>query len=324
MVVPVSVLSLALLFVGQLPTADGTAIALIAGSMPAVPAVPPSAALGQPTTTTSTSAAAPSHAPIPRLLVLHLNPRGADTATARSVDAILVRALSQYDEVLDVISSNSTKLSVDFDADRLPSGCDRGACLAELADAVDARLIVFGNVSRVDGLYWVGFSLYDAERDRSLARVATVGDSLVSMEAEIRNQAHAVVVKYVQSRGLPAPALPAAVVFTKGEDHRDGDSPLPAVGVVTGNILFVAGAAALGVGAANGLDYQTRKGTITNLNPNRRDDVTTAAAEHAALRTARQTWNDRGRFLFIGGLSAVCVGGALMVASAAELLGEAE
>jgi hypothetical protein len=184
-------------------------------------------------TATSTSATT-----TPQLLVLEPAVVKVGVGDARLLQRMLVQELARA-EGLDVIGSADLQRLADLSAMQSSAGCDDGggSCLAEIADAMGAGLVVFSEVGRLGGRVIWQLGLWDQERSRIVAR-ATVEDADVAGLGRRVDDAVAVLLAPLADRGV------------RYAPH--GASPLVPVGaVVTGGgaLALVGGAVGLAVGA---------------------------------------------------------------------------
>src|SRR5439155_19588473 len=98
----------------------------------------------------------PPPAPKPsrtKLLVLDLKGNDVDAATTKTIQGVVTTELAGYAE-LDVISGEDVKQLVQLQAEKSTMGCsDDAGCLAEIADALGAKLVVFGAVGKLSDAF---------------------------------------------------------------------------------------------------------------------------------------------------------------------------
>ena len=158
----------------------------------------------------------------PRVLVLDLEAVGVEPAVAKSVDPLVLNGAAV--DGVTVISQSEIKAIASVEADKAQvTGCDSSACLAELAGALGARLVLFGSVSRLGSTTTVALSVYDN------ATSAIVRDSLAvtdvgALPATLPSRVRALVTKALRdSRAGRATGATAATRAT-GTDSDSASS----------------------------------------------------------------------------------------------------
>lgn len=109
-------------------------------------------------------------------IVLILDLKGdARAGTRQTVDGLLASEVQT--QSLSVITERDMKRAVDLESDRAAMGCDDDSCLAELAGAFDATMVIFGNLGVLDGVWVLSLNLFDSRAGRSRARKVVTVDS---------------------------------------------------------------------------------------------------------------------------------------------------
>lgn len=106
-----------------------------------------------------------------RVLVLDFKVAGAPAemgSVVANVVAVELGELSRF----DVFTSKDMRALLDREAVKQGIGCDDSgdSCLAELAGALGAKLVVYGDVSKLDTAFLVNVNLFDASRAIGLGR----------------------------------------------------------------------------------------------------------------------------------------------------------
>ena len=108
----------------------------------------------------------------PRVLVLEPTGDVVDASTREAVASLVSIELAKYRGV-DVVASSDVKKMAALEAEKQTMGCDdAGACLAELAGAMGARFVVFGDTAKLGTLTVVNLSLFDSQQARAVGRVS--------------------------------------------------------------------------------------------------------------------------------------------------------
>lgn len=174
----------------------------------------------------------------PQLLVLEPTVVKVGVDDARLLQRVLVQELARA-EGLDVIGSADLQRLADLSAQQSTAGCDDGgdACLAEIADAMGAGLVVFSEVGRLGGRVIWQLGLWDQSAGRIVARASIEDSDVAALGSHVDDAVVALV----------APLAERGVRYTPR-----GASPLVPVGAVVagaGALAVVGGAVGLGVGA---------------------------------------------------------------------------
>lgn len=135
-----------------------------------------------------------------RVLLLDLEALAVEPATARIIDGLLTDAVHRHSAQLELLTAADMRQMLELEATKQGMGCTTESCLAELAGAMGARYVVFGQVGKLDTLTLVQLNLFDSRAARSLGR------------KEIRTQNMADLADAMQPAvdELLAPLLPAA------------------------------------------------------------------------------------------------------------------
>lgn len=147
---------------------------LLASPTPQAESAPSSSA--PPSTTPPSDAAEtppPSapEAPPERLsvVVLDLQATNSTPETARLVTDLVAVSLQRTGR-LAVLTSEDVRSVMAFEAEKQSAGCDDASCLAELAGALGAALVVHGSVGQLGELFVVNLNLFDSREARSAGR----------------------------------------------------------------------------------------------------------------------------------------------------------
>ncbi|MEW5851942.1 MAG: hypothetical protein AB2A00_24355 [Myxococcota bacterium] len=145
--------------------------------------------------TTSRADASPQQAvavfPV-SVVVADLDP----TASSTLLTNALTLKLTQQ-EVFTVISADEVAALVQNEANRIQMGCEE-TCLAELAGALGARLLVTGEVNRVGSTLVWSVSLIDQSNGTVVRRVSVKGRSVQSLNAQAEEVANVIAGKSEQ------------------------------------------------------------------------------------------------------------------------------
>lgn len=87
---------------------------------------------------------------------------------AQTVTKLLTVELSQRN--FDVLSSRDLAAAANFEADRQAAGCDTTSCLMEIAEAMGADLLAYGDVVRLNKTLLVTLNVFDAKVGKAVGR----------------------------------------------------------------------------------------------------------------------------------------------------------
>jgi hypothetical protein len=123
----------------------------------------------------------------PRVLVL--DPAGSlPEDKRRAVGSLVADVLDARDD-MEVVTSADVEKLIALESERQTAGCDEASCLSEIAGALGARLVVFGDITQLDESYAISLSLFDSEEARSVARVTGEAAGETQLPAVVRNLA---------------------------------------------------------------------------------------------------------------------------------------
>ncbi|MDP2339523.1 MAG: hypothetical protein Q8O67_01085 [Deltaproteobacteria bacterium] len=176
---------------------------------------------------------------------------------------------------VDVLTSEDVRRAVDLEANRQSLGCAASSCLAEIASAMGARIVLYGSVSKLgDDEQIVTLNLFDSGTATSSGRASLRGADLKALVAQIDGVVGPLVDKalagapsttktrlLVLDVELRAPATAAAVIPAPPPEPPlrwmmwagVGAAALGAAGVVVGGVYDANAAAA----DARGRDVKT-------------------------------------------------------------------
>lgn len=177
-----------------------------------------------------------------RLLVLNLEPVGVPSDVARSVD-VLVAGAAASDSV-ELIAQSDIKRLAELEANKAELGCETSSCLAEVAGALGAQLVLFGSVSKLAGATTVGLSLYDNATGAVLRETVTVDDDR-ALVREVPTRVRLLVERATHGEPTPPPPLPVGHLVGVGAVAVGGAALLLGTVVATLNEVAIQDASAL-------------------------------------------------------------------------------
>ncbi len=91
-----------------------------------------------------------------------------EPALAQTVTKLLTVELSHRN--YDVLSSRDLAAAANVDANRQAAGCDSTSCLMEIAEAMGADLLAYGDVVRLNKTLLVTLNVFDAKAGKAVGR----------------------------------------------------------------------------------------------------------------------------------------------------------
>jgi hypothetical protein len=104
-------------------------------------------------------------------LIVATTPAPEVAATLTEVTAVAAASVRGT----EVLSTRDIEKIMELESQKQLVGCNASDCLAELAGALGARLVVFGELGALDDQLVLTLNLYDAESARSIARQLVQG-----------------------------------------------------------------------------------------------------------------------------------------------------
>lgn len=208
-----------------------------------VPATPAPA----PVPATAAATPAPSR---PRVLVLAPTSKAFDPGTATTIGGLITSELSA-DARLDIIGSAEVERLAALEGDRQNAGCADNSCLAELAGAIGARYVVFGDVGKLGDIVIVQLNLFDSQTAQALTRVTVQANSMSELPRALPPRVRELAAPLVAS--TPTSSTSSSMSSTSSST---GFNPWPIVLVGSGVAAIVVGAAieaTTGAVATNGV-----------------------------------------------------------------------
>ena len=122
-----------------------------------------------------------------QLLVLDLERGGNITEdVARTIGGLVSEEIARVPN-LKVVSGQDLQQLISLEQDKQVVGCDdTSECMAEIANALGARYVVFGRVSNLEELLVVQLNLLDAKEGRSVGRSSAQAQSLAGLPVQLR------------------------------------------------------------------------------------------------------------------------------------------
>lgn len=159
--------------------------------------------------------AAVVEAPADDVRVLVLDLEGAEVPADRRASIVgLIAARLAQNPRLDVVAGADLRRLADLEADRQRMGCDQTSCLAEIADAMGADLVVFGDVAQLGATLVLNLNMFDSKRARSVGRTSVRGADLGELAARVDVAVDELARPTLAERGIAPSAPPPAASTT--------------------------------------------------------------------------------------------------------------
>lgn len=129
-------------------------------------------------------------------------------ARAQSIDRQALTMLTELitvelskDRRLGVISSTDVREVVALEAEKQVMGCESStSCLAEVAGAMGARFVVFGQLGKLGSVYLLSLHLFDSEAATAAGRVVVQAESLEHLVAQVEGAVAQLVGRALEGR----------------------------------------------------------------------------------------------------------------------------
>lgn len=124
-----------------------------------------------------------------RVLVLEPTVTEGDEQLARAAAGLIAVELSRI-ERFDVLSDADVARIVELEGQKQTLGCSTSSCLAEIAGAMGANLVVFGEITRLGEVRVMTLNLFDSQAASSLGRVSQQFRSVEELPDHIPRMVH--------------------------------------------------------------------------------------------------------------------------------------
>ena len=190
----------------------------------------------------------PSALESPRVLIMDLKNNGVAADTVKTLQGILAVQVGAY-SALDVISGEDVRRLVALEAEKQSVGCDdSGACMAEIAGALGAGLVIFGDVGQLGELLVVNLNLFNVDTAQSEGRVTIEAPSLESFPGQLKPKAWDLLTPKMIALGFEVPERPTETEPVRlVKEISTPEKPLIAwPGAFLAGTLFLVGAGGAG------------------------------------------------------------------------------
>jgi len=132
----------------------------------------------------SSVAVAADDADRPRLLVLEPSSEVVNKPTLSTIASLMLVELSKQPG-LDVISASDVKRLAELEGEKQSMGCVDSSCLAELAGAMGARYVVFGDVGQLGSLIILNLNLFDSSKATAVNRTTVQSNGVEDLPSKL-------------------------------------------------------------------------------------------------------------------------------------------
>ena len=164
-----------------------------------------------------------------KLSVMVLEPSATnpdDKAIATAVSGLIPVELAVVDG-LEVLAAADVKQMIEYEAEKQAIGCSDNSCLAELAGALGADLVIFGDVSRLGTLIIVNINLFDSVKTRAAGRISIQTKNVEELPGKLEPAMKKLVGPYLKSKGIPLPAQWSTAVASQAPPPKDDKASTP-------------------------------------------------------------------------------------------------
>ncbi len=132
----------------------------------------------------ASAAALAEEEPKPRVLVLEPSSEVVNKPTLNTIASLMLVELSKQSG-LDVISASDVKRLAELEGEKQAMGCSDNSCLAELAGAMGARYVVFGDVGQLGALIILNLNLFDSQKATAVNRTTVQSNGVEDLPSKL-------------------------------------------------------------------------------------------------------------------------------------------
>lgn len=245
-----------------------------------------------------------------------------DRSSLATLTSLVTIALSESGR-FEVVSSSDVREVIALEAERQAMGCESDAsCLAEVAGAIGARFVVFGQLGKLGSLYVLTLNLFDSDAATAASRVVTKGETLESLAEQVDDAVRKLV--HQGPKDAPAAGKHKALVLdlkpASGEvAPATGAAAAPPPDQGSFPWLLVTGSSAAGLGVAALIIGGVLGGVGVLVI--QEAEAAQYQSDAIRLRDEANEWGLAANVSFVVGGGLVLAGGAV---AALELLGGGE
>lgn len=225
------------------------------------------------------------------LLVMDLESDDLDDQQLETISGLIASDLARRPG-LRVMTSADMRDLLSLEESRELAGCDDDSCMSEIAGALGARYVVFGQAGKLGDLLIVNLKLLDTSRAETPGRAAAQARDLEELPGVLRPALDTLVGDLVGARPMPIG---------------------PWVTVAAGASVVIIGAAVAGFGVLPLLDHNAKRAALQqageSFSANSSEaDVAELARLNRETEAAKAAWNGPGLAAVWGGAVLSVVG----------------
>ncbi len=249
-------------------------------------------ATAQAPTTAPTTASTTAPKKAMRTLSMDLEHRNVSAEQAQLITGMVAVELSTYD-ALDVVAGADIRRAMALEGDKQSMGCSADAsCLAEIADAMDAELVVFGEIGVLDGVTIINLNLYDPRAVQSVGRATVRSRGPGDLDSELGRGIRQLLEKILVARGHGLPSTMAT------------SAPVVPIAVAAGGgVVAAVGAVLVFFGLDTAREYQRLSDAYVAT-----DSVQVKRDLQEKAEAAQNAYDNGGSIVVFGGAAMVVVG----------------
>ncbi|MFH1808657.1 MAG: hypothetical protein ABIJ09_07925 [Pseudomonadota bacterium] len=177
-----------------------------------------------------------------RILIMDLTPVGVDKSMVTVLGGLITDAVARYPS-LQTISTTDIRNLVELESGKQQVGCDSNSCLAEVAGAMGAEYVIFGNVGMLGTTTVVQLSLFDADRAQAVARRSIKVTSHEALAVEVEPAMADLLRGLLPANQLPVATTTTAPASAAGKANDNDLGWMLWTGAIVGSVSAVALAA---------------------------------------------------------------------------------
>lgn len=178
-----------------------------------------------------------------RVKVISLDLKGSNVAPedVSLLSGLLAVELGAY-EALEVVSGAEVRQMIELEGEKQMLGCESSAsCLGEIAGALGARLVAFGEVGRLGTRTVLNLSLHDSATNKNVGRASLQGDGVEQLADGVAEAVATLVEPFLLREKLSTTRTGRTRIVARDGAPEAGGSwlrPTAGVGAVVGVAAF--------------------------------------------------------------------------------------
>src|SRR5688572_13032882 len=150
-----------------------------------------------------------------------------DVESAAVLTGIMAAAAAE-DQRVDVVTSEDLRRAIDVEAERRTMGCeDDQSCLAEIASAMGARLVLYGTTGKLEEETVITLQFFDSSASSSIGRGVVRAVSMRELSNALADQTRRMVKDVLEKRPLAEGERLRILVLDLRADAAKKSAPKP-------------------------------------------------------------------------------------------------